>query len=437
MSARPSAPKGARTANEARPAWRLLQTVLLGALLGFVLPAAARGYTPAGRCGDFARLDIPSPAGTCVALLADEAEGLRAPRRILEVAPGRYWIADMGSWEPKRGRLLEMTLPADGPAPRRARIAVLASGLDRPSGLALAPDGKVYVGEAGRVWRTPVGAPGAEPQRETVLDGLPDDGTHPLKEIAFGPGDRLYVNVGSSSDNCRSGKDAPTLPCPDGEGAKPRAAVYEAQLAGPQRTVQRFAPFATGLRNSMALAVLPATAGATEGRVLQGENSIDYRDAQSPPEELNLLQRGRFYGWPYCVGPRKNAQGYEGRFDCSKSEAPLALWPAHAAPLQMLPGPAKTPFAGQLLVAWRGPQASGHRVVGFKLDPKTGLPAGPAIDWLAGWHAKDGVRPMGRPTGLTVDRAGRLLVVEDFNRTVLMLLPAQPPAAQPSSSAKP
>ncbi|WP_294368149.1 hypothetical protein [Pseudacidovorax sp.] len=438
MNARPSAPRGARNLGEAAacPARRLLHTALLCAL-GLPLLAAARGYTPAGRCGDFARLDIASPAGTCVALLADEAEGLRAPRRILEVAPGRYWIADMGSWEPKRGRLLEMTLPADGLAPRRARIAVLASGLDRPSGLALGPDGKVYVGEAGRIWRTPVGAAGAEPQRETVIDQLPDDGTHPLKEIAFGPGDRLYVNVGSSSDNCRSGKDAPALPCPDGEGGKPRAAVYEAQLGGPQRTVQRFAPFATGLRNSMALAVLPATPAAPEGRVLQGENSIDYRDAQSPPEELNLLQRGRFYGWPYCVGPRKNARGYEGRYDCSKSEAPLALWPAHAAPLQMTLGPAGTPFAGQLLVAWRGPQASGHRVVGFKLDAKTGLPAGPAIDWLAGWQARDGVRPMGRPTGLTIDRAGRLLVVEDFNRTVLMLLPLQPSAAPSSSSAKP
>jgi len=409
----------------------VLKAALLAALTALPALAAARGYTPQGSCGDFARLSIASPPGTCVALLADEAEGLRAPRRILEVAPGRYWIADMGSWDPRRGRLLEMTLPTDGPAPRRARIAVLASGLDRPSALALGPDGKVYVGEAGEVWRTAVPPPGAAPQRETVLGKLPDDGTHPLKEIAFGPGNRLYVNVGSSSDACREGAKAPALPCPDGEGERPRAAVYEAQLGGPQLTVQRFAPFATGLRNSMALAVLP---GGTEGRVLQGENSIDYRDAQSPPEELNLLQRGRHYGWPYCVGARKPAQGYEGRRDCAGTEPPLMLWPAHAAPLQMLPGPAGTPFAGQLLIAWRGPQPTGHRVVGFRLG-KEGLPTGQPIDWLAGWQAQEGVRPVGRPTGLTVDRAGRLLVVEDYNRTVLMLLP-QAPAAAPTPSPK-
>ena len=392
------------------------------------LLAAARGYTPQGYCGDYARLPIASPAGTCVALLADEAEGLRAPRRILEVAPGRFWLLDMGSWEPGHGRLLEMTLPTTGAVPRRAQLRVLASGLDRPSGLALGPDGKAYIGEAGQVWRTAVPPPAGAVQRETILDHLPDDGRHPLKEIAFGPGNRLYVNIGASSDDCREGSAAPALPCPDRQGDRPRGAVYEAVLGGSTLTVQSFAPFATGLRNSMALAVLP---GAAQSRVLQGENSIDYRDPHSPPEELNLLQRGRDYGWPYCVGNRQPALGYQGRYDCSKTEAPLALWPAHAAPLQMIVGPVNSDFAGQLLVAWHGPQATGHRVVGFRLD-KNGLPGGQPIDWMAGWHAQEGVRPMGRPAGLTVDRAGRLLVVEDFNRTVLMLLPQAPKTTNPT-----
>ena len=109
-----------------RKAWYAAVAALLP------LAAAARGYTPQGLCGDYARLDIGSPAGTCVALLADEAQSLRAPRRILEVAPGRYWVVDMGSWEPRRGRLLKMTLPTDGPAPRRARPAWRTRHARRP-----------------------------------------------------------------------------------------------------------------------------------------------------------------------------------------------------------------------------------------------------------------------------------------------------------------
>lgn len=391
----------------------------LAMLLLMPLAAAARGYTPQGRCGDYARLDIRSPAGTCVALLADENEGLRAPRRVLEIAPGRYWVVDMGSWEPRKGRLLEMTLPADGPAPRRARFTVIAEQLDRPLGLALGPDGKIYVGEAGSIWRAPIPAPGGSLQREMLIDNLPRDGRHPLKELAFGPGGRMYVNMGSDSDDCRDGAKAYPLPCPDGTGPMPRAAVYEGSFGGDGFKLQGFKPFATGLRNSAALTVLAD--GPAKGTVLQGENSIDYDPADQPPEELNHLQAGRDYGWPYCVGRRQPARGYEARFDCSRTEAPWMLWPAHVAPLQMQVGPAGSRFAGQLLVAWRGHRPAGHRVVGYKLDAK-GMPSGRPIDWLAGWTPQPGVRPLGRPTGLTVDRQGRMLVVEDFNRTVLMLI---------------
>ena len=41
----------------------------------------------------------------------------------------------------------------------------------QPHGIAMGPDGRVYVGEAGRIWRTPV-ADAVVP--EVVIDGLPD-----------------------------------------------------------------------------------------------------------------------------------------------------------------------------------------------------------------------------------------------------------------------
>ena len=388
------------------------------AALGAAALAQAAGYATSGTCAGFPRVDLKVPAGWCVGLVADASNGLRFPRRVVEVAPGRYRLADMGSWEPGRGRLLEFELPASG-ARQPIAFKTVADKLDRPHGLALGADGHLYVGEAGRVVR---GAAAGPFTPEVVVDGLPADGAHPLKEIVFGAPGRLFVNVGSASDACRDDAGKQALPCPQVTGAAPRAAVYEAVLGAGAARPQSFTPFATGLRNSVALAWV---AGA--GVLLQGENSIDYADEAQPPEELNVLAKGADFGWPYCVGDRAAARGYEGRFDCARTTAPALLWPAHVAPLQMLavPAAAKNAFAGQLLVAWHGYRAAGHRVVGYTLDA-AGKPSGPPKPWIEGWSAAKGVRPLGAPTGILVDSFGRLLVVEDRNKTLLMLTREQP-----------
>jgi len=390
--------------------WVIAIGAAMVAAVSGVDAVAAGGYTTNGRCGAFPRVSLQTPPGTCVALVAGASDGLRFPRRILEVAPNRYWLIDMGSWEPRQGRLLEMAI-----AGGRATLRVLASKLDRPLGIAKGPDGHVYIGEAGRIWRTPIGDSVVP---VTVIDDLPSDGAHPLKELVFGTDGHLFINVGSSSDACRDDAGVQALPCPDLAGERPRAAVYEAVFGGPANTLQSLRPYATGLRNSVALAFVPGP-----NVLLQGENSIDYADADNPPEELNQLIAGKHYGWPYCVGAGVAARGYEKRFDCSASAAPQMLWPAHAAPLQMLVVPAVpgSPFAGQLLVAWHGYRPGGHRVVGYRLGAQ-GQALGKPTVWVGGWNAAAGVRPLGAPTGITVDSAGRLWVVEDRNRTVLLLI---------------
>ena len=57
--------------------------------------------------------------------------------------------------------------------------------------------------------------------------------------------------------------------------------------------------FARGLRNSMALAVHPRFPDAGFA-LLQGENARDIPDAGKPNEEINVLEQGKHYGWPYC-----------------------------------------------------------------------------------------------------------------------------------------
>ena len=171
--------------------------------------------------------------------------------------------------------------------------------------------------------------------------------------------------------------------------------------AAPQRTLQSLRPYATG----------PAQFGrarraARHDTLLQGENSIDYPQADQPPEELNLLQRGRHYGWPYCVGARVPARGYEGRFDCATTEAPLQRWPAHAAPLQMIALPKRHERRFRRPVAGRLARLSAGRPSRARLHARcAGRPSGRARHVGRGWDAPPACgRSARRPARLSIGR---------------------------------
>ena len=102
---------------------------------------------------------------------------------------------------------------------------------------------------------------------------LPATGRHPLVNMAFGAGGSLYVNVGSASDNCEDAEGKPpdpAQPCAEAEGDPPRGAIRRYDFRWPEGSVSGWQTYASGLRNSMALAVHPVS-----GLLLQGENSRD------------------------------------------------------------------------------------------------------------------------------------------------------------------
>lgn len=399
---------------------RFVFLTLLTLLLARTSLAADPLYAPQAPCADHPGVALKVPDGWCAGLVADARDGLHMPRRILAVAPHRFWIVDMGNWEPRRGRLLE--LRTDIARGQPGRVRVLATGLDRPHGLARGPDGRLYIGEASTVWRTPLGE---TVQRQDVITGLPSGGAHPLKELAFLPDGRLLINMGSETDACRDDAQQQPMPCPETTGPQARAAVYVASFGGADLTLQHLRPLATGLRNSLGLATTASRDGTV--RWWQAENSVDYTDAALPAEELNELTEGASYGWPYCVSGARGraipARGYEGRVRCRSHTPAHAVWPAHVAPLQLLTAPptlTEGPFAGRLLAVWHGYRAGGHRIVAWRLDEE-GRPTGAREDLVSGWHAQAGVRPLGTPAGATFDEQGRLWIVEDRNRSVIVI----------------
>lgn len=387
------------------------------------LPAAAQVAAPAapgGACGAYASLPGRTIAGWCAAAVATREHGLRMPRTVLWLGirgdVAELLVVDMGTWDPKRGRLVHLAIDTRKGA---VRTRNLLTGLDRPHGLRRGPDGRIWLGEAARISRFAWNGADQPVTLETAIEALPATGRHPLKEFAFGPDKALYINAGAPDDRCAgqagSGKDGlPT--CPTMAGTRPQAAVHVAHFDWPQAKLKSLETFATGLRNSMGLAV------HASGTVLQAENSIDLDDEGEPPEEINRLRAGGHYGWPGCVGDRKPLPGTAARA-CARTEPPVLAMPAHAAPLQLQYSQAS--FGGLkgegLLVSWHGWRPAGQRMVRYAVAAD-GTPTG-APQELAHWQVDvgEGRKLAAAPVGWAEDPEGRLWIADDRNRMIVWL----------------
>ena len=380
----------------------MTKTILSGlaAILALPLPVMA------ARCDGLPALAAPTAAGLCAGIAAS---GLTLPRGIALLPDGSVLLTEMVRWDAPAGRLLRFTRSG-----KTWQKTVLARQLDRPHSVAVLPDGRILLGEVGRISLLDAAQPA---QRRTVAS-LPLRQRHPLTSFTLA-GDTLYVNIGSSSDNCEAQRGQAL--CSEAEGGNPAGSVRRYRVLADGR-LQNLGVLARGLRNSMAIAVHPG------GSVLQAENSRDAQhlaaglpnDNNLPHDELNLLQAGGHYGWPYCYDAQRNAPEFP-RYACRSTRAPAMLLPAHSAPLGLawwLGPQAPAAWRGQLVVGLHGYRQHGQRIVAYATDSQ-GLPQGKPRTLLGPWRGKGG--PAG-PVEIAQAADGALWFADDRNGQLLRLV---------------
>jgi glucose/arabinose dehydrogenase len=397
---------------------RLALAVTVLALCG---ADAGKGYRTDGTCGGFPRVALQTPPGLCVGLVAQK---LGFARGVAELGHDIY-VLDMGGWRRFHGRLLR--LGHDGSdAPE-----TLLTGLDEPSALAAAPGGALYVGVLGRVLRVTLSGP--RPVIEDVVTDLPATGRHPLPAFAVAPDGSLYVNVGSGTDHCENEDGTPPDPkvaCRESVGGHPRASIIRAVPGRAAVAWQATNVIATGLRNSMALAVMPGGSliAAVNARDAINRADPSLSDAALPHDNFDVIRPGADYGWPYCFDDNVPSPEYKSH-GCASAQKPTLLLPPHAAALGLLlyRGRALPELSSHLILPYHGYRTAGHRIMTLAIDAD-GRPSGPPTPLVWGWDGQTGLTPMGAPVAVAEMTDGTLLFSEDHNGTLLRLARAEGPA---------
>ena len=315
---------------------------LIGTLAS--LAATLTGFAAAPAC-DADNGGITLPAGFCALVVADN---LGTARHIAVNTNGDVYIALMDAGD-KGGVMAMRDTNGDGRFEVKEHI-----GTGSTTGVGIR-NGYLYLAHPNTVERykltpgelKPAGAP------EVVVAGLPGVRQHGDKGLTFDGKGKLYVNVGAPSNACqekdRTAKSPGQDPCPILEHNGGVWAFDENKLGQKQEDGVHFA---TGLRQFPALTWGPDNALYI---VMNNRDQLDVmwpgvftadENAIRPAEPMfRVATAGANFGWPYCFfdyGLKKFVTmpeyGGDGKQSdkCGKFDQPVAYFPAHWAPVDVM-----------------------------------------------------------------------------------------------------
>ncbi|MGV3615506.1 MAG: YbhB/YbcL family Raf kinase inhibitor-like protein [Fimbriimonas sp.] len=330
------------------------------------------------------------------------AEGLANPRIIRVADDGAVYVTQR---KPKNVLMLRDT-NNDGTVD--VAMPVAQEKEDELHGLAIRGRRAWMVG-LHKVWVSDIRPDGTFTPRKTIVDNLPDAGQHNNRTLDIGPDNKLYVSIGSTCNACAE---------PDMRNAT----IMRMDLDGKNAKI-----FASGLRNTIGFDWHPQT------RAMFGwDHGADWLGDDVSKEEINRLEEGKRYGWPYIFEDGKHdpsqlpmREGYTYEQWRKESRSPELTHTAHSAGLQFefyrgnqFPTEYRNDALVTLRGSWNRRPPSGYEVVRVRFG-EDGRPT-KVEPFVTGFLKEENGEygHLGRLVGLATMKDGSVLVGDDTNGVI-------------------
>jgi glucose/arabinose dehydrogenase len=272
---------------------------------------------------------------------------------------------------------------------------VIASGMDRPNGLAF-HKGTLYIAEGTKISKLENIEDNLDnpPKPVVIYDDLPNHQSHGWKFMGLGPDNKLYMNVGAPCNIC--------------EPPAANAQIRRLNLDGSGAEV-----VARGVRQSVGFDWHPVTK-----ELYFTDNGRDWLSEDLPEDELNRVTKlGQHFGFPYChQGNFTDRELGWGR-SCDEFEKPVALVGPHSAALgmrfytgSMFPSQYKNAIFIARHGSWNRTKKIGGDVILVKLNKDGSVKS--QEPFLTGFLQNN--EYIGRPVDVQVMKDGSLLVSDDY-----------------------
>ncbi|MDQ8184108.1 PQQ-dependent sugar dehydrogenase [Pelagicoccus sp. SDUM812002] len=328
------------------------------------------------------------------------AKDLGEPRMLAVADNGDVYVTRRA---PNEDVLLLRDADGDGTVDQQ----VTATELKQVHDIAIKED-LVYLVAVNKLYEGEIQEDGTFGELSVVLSDLPDGGQHPNRTIKFGPDDYLYLTVGSTCNACDETNDE-------------NATILKVDLEAKSREI-----FASGLRNTIGFDWHPET-----GNLYGVDHGIDWLGDDDQLEELNLIEDGAKYGWPYVFGKSEHNPADEPPAGTSRkqwakeSHEPVLLHEAHAAPMDLhfYTGDAfPEDYRNDAFVAfhgsWNRSEPSGYNLARVVFEDDQPL----RFETFVGDFLEDGGKAQfGRPCGLAQTPTGDLLLSDDKHGVIYII----------------